>query len=119
MAMRCFIAIEVPEDLQEALGRVQKKLQRAAADVKWAAPRTIHLTTKFLGDISPDAVPAVCDAMSAAALAARPMELSISGLGTFPANGTPRVVWAGLAGETEPLTKLVASLEEGLAARGT
>ena len=47
MAMRCFIAIEVPEDLQEALGRVQKKLQRAAADVKWAAPRTDRKSTRL------------------------------------------------------------------------
>ncbi len=115
MAIRCFIAIEVPEDLQEALGRVQKKLWRAAADVKWAAPETIHLTVKFLGDIGTDAVPQVCDVMSAVAQAARPMDLSLLGLGTFPADGTPRVVWAGLTGETEPLAKLVASLEEGLA----
>lgn len=115
MAIRCFIAFEVPEDLQDALGRVQRKLQRAAADVKWSAPRTIHLTTKFLGNVAPDAVPAVCDAMTAAAQAARPVDLNIEGLGTFPPQGAPRVVWAGLTGETEPLTKLVASLEEALA----
>ena len=115
MSIRCFVAIEIPEDLQESLGRVQKKLWRAAADVKWSAPGTMHLTTKFLGDVDTDDVPAICDVMTAAARSAQPMELSIEGLGAFPAGGPPRVVWAGVTGDVEPLAKLVAGLEEGIA----
>ncbi len=84
MSMRCFIALEVPEDLQEALGRVQKKLWRAAADVKWAKPETIHLTVKFLGDVRDEDVPEVCGVMEACAPSAPPMDLGIAGLGTFP-----------------------------------
>jgi 2'-5' RNA ligase len=115
MSMRCFIAIEVPEDLQEALGRIQAKLRGCGADVKWAAPETIHLTVKFLGDVRSEDVPRACGAMTAAALSARPMELSIRGLGTFPPGGAPRVVWAGLEGDVEPLMKLVAGIEQGIA----
>ena len=110
MLMRCFIALEVPEDLQEALGRLQGKLRAAGADVKWTAPRTIHLTVKFLGDIRGEDTPKVCEAVTAV-----PMELGIAGVGSFPAEGTPRVVWAGIAGEIEPLKSLVTSLETGIA----
>ena len=53
--------------------------------------------------------------MNAAALMAAPMELGIAGLGTFPPKGPPRVVWAGVTGEVEPLGKLVDALENGLA----
>ena len=115
MAMRCFIAFEVPEDFQESLGGIQAKLRAAGADVKWALARSIHLTVKFLGDVRDEDVPKTCDVMSAVAAAARPMELSIRGLGTFPPGGTPRVVWAGLTGDVEPLVTLVASLERGIA----
>jgi 2'-5' RNA ligase len=115
MTMRCFIAFEVPEDLQEALGRVQAKLFGAGADVKWSKPETIHLTVKFLGDVTDRDIPAACDAMKAAAAEAEPMDLSIEGLGAFPAEGAPRVLWAGLSGDIEPLKRLVADLEKAVA----
>ncbi len=115
MMMRCFIALEVPEDLQDALGRVQAKLRAAGADVKWTAPRSIHLTVKFLGDMPGDDVPAVCDAMNAVAAQALPFELGISGLGTFPQDAPPRVLWAGIHGDIEPLNALVAGLEKEIA----
>ena len=113
--MRCFIAIEAPSDIREALGRVQGKLRPAGADVKWADPDGIHLTVKFLGDVEDTDVPKVCDVMSACALAARPLDLEVAGLGTFPPRGAPRVVWAGVRGDVEPLAKLVMGLEQAVA----
>jgi len=115
LAMRCFIAIEAPSDIREALGRVQGKLRPAGADVKWADPDGIHLTVKFLGDVEDTDVPKVCDVMSACALAARPLDLEVAGLGTFPPRGAPRVVWAGVRGDVEPLAKLVMGLEQAVA----
>ena len=114
MSMRCFIAIEVPEDIQDAMGRVQEKLRAANADVKWTEPRNIHLTTKFLGDVDDVEIPKVCGVMTACALEARAMELEIAGLGTFPPAGAPRVVWVGVGRETEPLAHLVDALEQGI-----
>jgi 2'-5' RNA ligase len=116
MSMRCFIAIEAPEDIQDSLGRIQDKLRGGAgSDVKWTEPRNIHLTVKFLGDVNEPDLPKVCDAMSACALAAAPIELDVSGLGTFPESGPPRVVWAGVTGDVERLAKLVESVEQAIA----
>jgi len=115
MAIRSFIAIEVPPDVQEALGRIEERLRSAEAQVGWVEPCNIHLTTKFLGDVGEPDIPEVCEVMKSAALHTRPFELEVAGLGAFPAGGTPRVVWCGVRGELEPLAKLVEEIEQGVA----
>jgi 2'-5' RNA ligase len=115
MAIRSFIAIEVPPDIQEALGRIQERLRSAEAQVGWVNPCNIHLTTKFLDYVEEPDIPKVCEVMKSAARHTRRFELEVAGLGVFPPTGTPRVVWSGVRGELEPLGKLVEEIEQGVA----
>jgi len=115
MAIRSFIAIELPGDIQEALGRIQDRLRSAEAQVGWVNPCNIHLTTKFLGYVAEPDIPKVCEVMKSAVRHTGPFELEVAGLGTFPPTGTPRVVWCGVRGELEPLAKLVEEIEQGVA----
>jgi len=115
MAIRSFIAIKVPSDIQEALGRIEDRLRPAGAPVGWVNPDNIHLTTKFLGYVEEQDLPKVCEVMKSAAGRTRPFDLEVAGLGTFPPVGTPRVVWAGVHGDLEPLDRLVQELEQGVA----
>jgi RNA 2',3'-cyclic 3'-phosphodiesterase len=50
--MRAFIAIELPEFVREALRREQARFREVCPDARWTRPEGIHLTLKFLGDIS-------------------------------------------------------------------
>jgi RNA 2',3'-cyclic 3'-phosphodiesterase len=115
MAIRSFIAIEVPSDIQESLGRIEERLRSAGAPVGWVNPDNIHLTTKFLGYVKEEDLPQVCEVMKSAARHTSPFELEVAGLGTFPPTGAPRVVWAGVRGELEPLGHLVEEIEQGVA----
>jgi 2'-5' RNA ligase len=115
MAIRSFIAIELPGDIQEALGRIQERLRSAEAPVGWVDPCNIHLTTKFLGYVAEPDIPKVCEVMKSAAAHTKSFELEVAGLGTFPPTGSPRVVWAGVRGELEPLAELVEEIEQGVA----
>ena len=72
----------------------------------------MHLTLKFIGEISP--------AFTANIVAAlRPIvfpqfSLTVQGVGTFPARGTPRIFWAGIQPDNPPLFQLQQQIEEAL-----
>jgi len=114
MSIRSFIAVEIPDDVQEQLGRIAGKLRDSGAKVRWARPENIHLTLKFLGDVDDNDIPKVCDVMRESVEGLKPFDVRIAGLGTFPPNGPPRVVWAGIAGDTEPLIALAEDLDARL-----
>ena len=50
--MRAFIAIELPDSVREALRREQARFRKVCPDARWTRPEGIHLTLKFLGEIS-------------------------------------------------------------------
>ena len=50
--MRAFIAIELSDSLKDTLSQAQSHLKYSGADVKWIETGKIHLTLKFLGDIT-------------------------------------------------------------------
>jgi 2'-5' RNA ligase len=86
--------------------------------VRWTDPATIHLTLRFLGEVPAERVPAVAQAVAAAAATGRPLSLLVQGAGAFPSSRRPRVVWLGVGGEVAALRALVADLEARLAAAG-
>ena len=50
--MRAFIAIDLPEQIHAALSRDQAAFRKVCPDGRWTKPESIHLTLKFLGDIT-------------------------------------------------------------------
>jgi len=111
--MRAFIAIEVTDEVRGALAEAQQELSASPAKVKWVAPENIHLTLKFLGNVSEDAEPQVEAAMGQAA-GDGPFEFAVEDLGRFPPRGKPRVVWAGVSQGAEAVTAVQATLEAAL-----
>ena len=118
--IRAFIAIHLPPDVQTALGRVTATLGEGLprGAVRWVRPELMHLTLRFLGDTDVARMPAVGRAMDTAVAGRAPFSLTLDGLGCFPNPRRPRVVWAGLAGDTAPLLALKAALDAQLAALG-
>ena len=95
-AVRAFIAVELPVVIQEQLGQIIAGLQNhSPRSVRWVAPRNIHLTLKFFGNISPDNLSQLTRVIQNEAQRSRPFDLSIAGLGAFPNKIHPRVIWAG------------------------
>ena len=52
MAIRAFVAFEMPQDVIHKIAHVQDRLQRYDLKIRWVNPKNIHLTLKFLGDIA-------------------------------------------------------------------
>ena len=94
--IRCFIAIEIPETIQNQLARIQETLRSQIQKASWVKPGNIHLTLKFLGDVDPHDLETVGEAIEGVARRHRSFVLRIGGLGAFPNLARPRVMWAGV-----------------------
>lgn len=100
--MRTFIAIELPEEIKQALSSIQNRLKETEADVQWVKPQNIHLTLKFPGDINEETIEKIKDILGEIAETTPPFQMRIGSLGTFPKIDFPRVLWAGvIQGEAE------------------
>lgn len=116
--LRLFLALPVDEGIRGELGRAVDELRRARCRVTWVRPGAMHLTVKFLGQVSADRVPELGRSLRPACAAARPVSLSLSGAGTFPPRGRPRVVWAGVVPCGEGLAALTEAVESACASCG-
>lgn len=117
--IRSFIAIELPEDVRAGLRRIQDELHLPGHNfVKWVFPDGIHLTLKFLGNISPLKVADVSKVMKDASVGTSTFSLTVSGLGAFPNLQRPRVLWVGVGGELDKLVTLQQRIDSGLGVLG-
>lgn len=117
--MRAFIAIEIPEAIKAGMAAAQARLRSAGVDAGWPRPEGIHLTLKFLGEVSEERVPEIVQALTRALGETERFRLSGEGVGTFPNPASARVVWFGIAGDVGGLGALQAAVEQAMAGLGT
>jgi 2'-5' RNA ligase len=115
--MRCFIAINIDEQIRKALANLQEELQGKAdikrSDAKWVNPDNIHLTLKFLGEIKDKQIMDVCNITGNVAGRHKNFELDIESVGHF-GGGSARVLWVGTGQKREKLLQLQQDLEQQL-----
>lgn len=117
--IRTFIAVDLPPGVLEALGQVTAQLQEKLLDtpVRWVNHQKMHLTLKFLGDISNENISMVEKILYSEAAKRQAMEIGIGGIGAFPKMRHPRVIWIGVEAPTE-LFDLRRGIEDGVARLG-
>jgi RNA 2',3'-cyclic 3'-phosphodiesterase len=100
--LRTFIALEIPPELQQLIHKETAHLRnRIGTLVRWVPPGNMHLTLKFLGNISPTNVDIVTQMMRAEADACQPFVMQVGGLASFPSPKRPRVIYIGLQAPAE------------------
>ncbi len=116
---RIFIAIKMPEAVIGKVTEVSRyfQSQTPAGALKWVETENLHLTLRFLGEISEEAVLKVQSSLPQAAMGQPPFTLSVEGLGMYPSPGQPQVIWLGVKG-SKPMVALHAQLETALARVG-
>lgn len=117
--IRSFVAIELPEEAKRGLARLRRELERDEHRfVKWVDPEGIHLTLKFLGNVPSKRLAEITEAIAKATQGVWLFHLEIHGIGAFPSRKQPRVLWVGIGGEVDKLTRLQQSIDSALAALG-
>jgi RNA 2',3'-cyclic 3'-phosphodiesterase len=95
---RCFYALRFEEPTIAYLSETIAALRRHGADVGWVRDANLHLTLRFLGEITDvqlERALTVPDAASVGAFA-----LAAEGLGAFPGLRNAKVIWAGVSSPT-------------------
>src|SRR6266853_295716 len=120
---RTFVAIELPTDIRHRIKEHIDQLRAAFPDVRasWTREDNLHRTLKCLGNVSVTRIPALSSAVAEAVHEIDPFDLVISGCGTFPPHGRPRVLWIGCASmgaQASSLHLLHGALEDRSTAAG-
>jgi 2'-5' RNA ligase len=115
--VRSFIAIELPESIQSALSDIQGDFKKSDVDVRWVRPENIHLTLKFLGTIDATMTRSITEVLKTVSGNFGTFTMTLSGVGVFPHNRSPRVVWVGTK-ESDTLRGLQRDIEAGLESLG-
>ncbi len=113
--MRLFTAIDLPSEILLRLERLLSAL-RPEAPIKWSPLDNLHVTTKFIGEW-PEPRLAELQEVLRGTVPRQPFELELQGLGWFPSERSPRVLWLGVEGGN-PLRTLVAETEQALSELG-
>ncbi len=113
--IRAFVAIEMPEEARTHLAGVVRRLSDANLNgVRISRPEGIHLTLKFLGEISGQQLGPIENALRAALEEHSPFRLTLGEPGVFPNASRPRVLWVGVNGDAGALEALAGAVEEVL-----
>ncbi len=116
-SFRSFIAFDIKSNLVlERLGTIQELLIQTGADIRLVEPRNIHITIRFLGNITQRTFEKVVDIMKRIEFS--PINAHIKGLGAFPNPRYSRVVWAGITNGMDQLKNIFFQLEPKLRALG-
>lgn len=109
--MRCFIAIDVEDDVRYDITKLQEEIKDY--DVKLVEGKNLHFTLKFIGDIDKERIAVVKEKIQDIAASTKPFEISLHGLGVFPSMDFIKVVWIG--DENKCLFNLQKNIEDGFA----
>ena len=107
--MRAFLAVELPEGVNETVSRGIAELRRRLPSARWVRPGSVHVTLRFLGEQEPELLTALGERVAAELKSLPPAIVSLAGGGFFPHDRRPRVAWLG--GQAPGLDAWAAAIE--------
>ena len=111
--IRSFIAFDIDNELVvRRLSEVQGMLVNTGANLKLVKPQNIHVTMRFLGNITLHMVDLIHEEMKQ--ISFTPFEIELRGLGAFPSLRYARVVWTGIRKGADELVNVFNQLESRL-----
>jgi len=111
--VRSFIAFDIDnESILTRMAYMQNLLIKTAADLKLVEPKNIHITLRFLGNITTPMVEKIFEEMKTVQFI--PFDAKIYGIGAFPSSYNPRVLWAGITEGADQLLSIFNQLEPRL-----
>ncbi|MCK5319202.1 MAG: RNA 2',3'-cyclic phosphodiesterase [Anaerolineales bacterium] len=118
--MRAFLAVNIPLEVK---GKLQEEISRLRTlirgePVRWVRSEGIHLTLKFLGEISNSNLGEIGQALGREVKRHPFFTLHVGGFGCFPNRRRPRVLWIGITEENGTLAQVQTVIEEKLVPLG-
>jgi RNA 2',3'-cyclic 3'-phosphodiesterase len=114
-SVRLFTGIPLSEEVTAAVAQLLAVL-RPAAPLRWIAPGSLHITTKFIGEWPESRLPELIAAMRPLGNRA-PFDIAVEGIGWLPNPHAPRVLFVGVQAGPD-LENLAADTDTATAAVG-
>jgi 2'-5' RNA ligase len=117
--VRSFIAVNLNPEIKEYLTSLQVSLNVPETKIKWVEKNNLHLTMKFLGDISSEQTESVKSILKEITSRYSPFIIRLSSdIGIFPTYQMPRIIWTGIKEGANQLHELYSSIETMLYKEG-
>ena len=113
--MRVFVALDIDDAIRQRLQLFLDGVRGFAPDARWVSPESVHVTLKFIGEKSTEAVAEIKQALGG--IRAGVVEISFRGYGFFPTARAPRVFWVAIEAGPQ-LATLAKSVDEAVATLG-
>jgi 2'-5' RNA ligase len=114
MGIRSFLAFELPPEIREEIGKISRELRKSRLPARWVREENIHLTIVFLGSIDENVVEDLEERVGSVVKGFTGFTAGLKGVGVFPNQWKPRVLWIGLDGDIGGLSKLRDELQDAL-----
>jgi 2'-5' RNA ligase len=118
VSARLFVAVDIDEPAREFIASAIEQLKAAGIDERFTTRERWHATLAFLGPVAQPRYDAVIEAVEAAAAACAPFDLVLDGVGAFPNQNRPRVVWVGSSGPQPLFVACAGSVRRALGTAG-
>lgn len=113
MSVRAFIAIEIEDrSTLASIIKIRDALVDLGLDVKPVEDENLHITMRFLGEISTYTVEEIKKILLSIPSITSSFTITVKGVGVFPDIAKPRVVWAGITDGADRL-RLIRNFIDG------
>jgi 2'-5' RNA ligase len=109
--MRAFLAVELSDEIKESYRRFVDEGRRRWRELRWVRVESAHLTIRFLGETSGKQAEKLRAELEAASAALRPFRIALGAGGAFASRRVPRVLWLGVEGGKEDLSRVAREAE--------
>lgn len=94
---RTFICVEIPEPDRQRIAALHARFPPESKGVRWVRQQLLHLTLRFLGNLTADEVDAVITATETVAATTLVFQIGVGGLGAFPSCKRPKTIWTAVS----------------------
>jgi len=110
-AIRSFIAVDTAPEVKAAIVEVEERLRATNAEVRWESIEKFHITLKFLGNVEEAKLHSLESRLEEVLSPFSAFNITYQGLGCFPNQHHPRVVWIGAENEDGTLRRIQEAIE--------
>jgi 2'-5' RNA ligase len=114
--MRLFVALAIPTEVREKIAALIRELRGVDTSPKWINPDSLHVTLKFIGEVTPEKAVEIGDAL-AAVQTEQLVVVEFREIGFFPNARRPGVAWIGIQ-PPQILSSLAAEVNGPLSSLG-
>jgi 2'-5' RNA ligase len=112
--MRSFIAVNLPDSVKREIDDMTDRLRPSGPPARWVPGDNLHLTLKFLDEITSDQVPSIRQAIAQVSADVAPLDLRLNGFGIFPNEKKARIFWIGIEEGYEALKNLARGIDRAV-----